>query len=72
MVVDIHVEFKVFQPDVEHVNHWDKTVGVCRRTRRPVLAKISKHIDVIPQEEQDRFAEDDSKGPLSLVVPLQR
>lgn len=51
------INFVIVKVKVDKITHWYPGKIVARRTGTPVLAQVSKHIDVIAQKVEDRLSE---------------
>ena len=71
VVIDVRVDLVVLHLHLGLIEHWDELVVVVRWPRRPVLAEVREHIDMVTQEIEHRFPQVENQRPLSLVVPLQ-
>jgi len=58
-IVIIHrsIDFVIVEVKVNNVTHWHPGKIVVRRTGAPVLAQVSKHINVIAQKVEDGLTE---------------
>lgn len=71
VVIDIRVDLVVLHFHLGFIEHWDELVVVVRWARRPVLAEVREHIDMVTQEIEHRSPQVENQRPLSLVAPLQ-
>lgn len=57
LIIQIKVEHKISNGEINRVMHRDPFVEIAGRTRYPILAQISQQVDVITNEMKRRSLE---------------